>query len=70
MYLCVSKQPILVFLYILVIPPWYYVGPIIAVACVVLLVGIIFVVRRVLHSRGWKPAEEKCDFGKKDLKVS
>ncbi|XP_028394142.1 uncharacterized protein LOC114518358 [Dendronephthya gigantea] len=48
-----------------VVSPWYYVGPIIAVACVVLLVAIIFVVRRVLHSHAWKPVDEKFDLGKK-----
>ncbi|XP_028394789.1 hemicentin-1-like [Dendronephthya gigantea] len=53
-----------------VVSPWHYVGPIIGVAGVVLLVAIIFVVRRVLHSHAWKLLNGKSDRDKTDGKAS
>jgi hypothetical protein len=54
---------------ILVISPWYWIAPIIAVACIVLVLAIIFLVRRVLLSRAWRLPDINHDSRKMEQKV-
>ncbi|XP_028413458.1 titin-like isoform X2 [Dendronephthya gigantea] len=53
-----------------VIPLWYYIGPIIGLAGVVVLLMIIYVTRRVFHSDVWKLEDRKSDSNRREVKTS
>jgi hypothetical protein len=56
---------------VLGISPWYYAGPIIAAACIVLLVAAAYWVRRVSISNAWRPVDDGYDHcEEKEGKVS